>query len=64
MPRNLKKCFTHHKGIDKDTPFQFCFAFNLGLAESEAFLRKVCRNGDLTAMISKKLFIIMRSETG
>ena len=42
MPRNLKKCFTHHKGIDKDTPFQFCFAFNLGLAESEAFLRKVC----------------------
>lgn len=41
-PRNLKKYFTASKEIGRETAFQFCLAFGLNLAQSEAFLRKIC----------------------
>ncbi len=42
IPRNLKKWFTDHKSIERKTAFQFCFAFNLNIEESESFFRKIC----------------------
>lgn len=42
VPRNLRKFFTEHKGIGDVTAFQFCFAFQLDLDESQDFLRKIC----------------------
>ncbi|MGN1114707.1 MAG: hypothetical protein ACI4RC_06255 [Oscillospiraceae bacterium] len=42
IPRNLKKWFTEHKSIERKTAFQFCFAFNLNIEESESFFRKIC----------------------
>lgn len=43
LPRNLKKWFTEKKRIEKrQIAFQFCFAFQLDLKQSEEFFRKVC----------------------
>ncbi len=43
IPRNLKKWFTDDIRIEKrKIAFQFCFAFNLNLQESEEFFRTVC----------------------
>lgn len=43
LPRNLKKWFTEKKRIEKrKIAFQFCFAFELDLQESEEFFRTVC----------------------
>ena len=43
LPRNLKKWFTEKKRIEKrKIAFQFCFAFQLDLKQSEEFFRKIC----------------------
>lgn len=42
VPRNIKKWFTEHTRVDREIAFQFCFAFNLSIEESNQFLRKVC----------------------
>lgn len=43
LPRNLRKWFTEKKRIEKrKIAFQFCFAFQLDVKQSEEFFRKVC----------------------
>ena len=44
VPRNLKKWYTEHKRIERNTaiPFHICFAFKLGVEEVNDFLRRIC----------------------
>ncbi|MCI9142211.1 MAG: hypothetical protein HFH87_06245 [Lachnospiraceae bacterium] len=41
-PRNMKKWYTEHKRIKKETAIRICFAFSLSVEESEDFLRRIC----------------------
>ena len=42
VPRNLKKWYTEHKRIGRITAFQICFAFRLGVEETNDFFRRIC----------------------
>lgn len=42
IPRNMKKWYTEHKRIKKETAIRICFAFGLTIEESEDFLRRIC----------------------
>lgn len=44
IPRNLKKWYTEHKRMDRNTaiPFHLCFAFELNVDEVNDFLRRIC----------------------
>lgn len=42
IPRNLKPFFQGTKDLEKSTAFQFCFAFELDLIQSENFIRRAC----------------------
>ena len=41
-PRNMKKWYTEHKRIQKETAIRICFAFGLTAEESEDFMRRIC----------------------
>lgn len=41
-PRNIKKWYTEHKRIQKETAIRICFAFGLTVEESETFMRRIC----------------------
>ncbi|MCD8027302.1 MAG: hypothetical protein LUF02_01260 [Erysipelotrichaceae bacterium] len=41
-PRNMKKWYSEHKRIEKDTAYQLCFAFHLSIDETKDFFRRVC----------------------
>ena len=41
VPRNLKKWITSHKSIERKTAFQICFAFELGVEETNDFFRRI-----------------------
>ena len=41
-PRNMKKWYTEHKRIQKETAIRICFAFGLTVEESEDFMRRIC----------------------
>lgn len=41
-PRNMKKWYTEHKRIKKETAIRICFAFSLSVEEAEDFLRRIC----------------------
>lgn len=40
-PRDIKKWFSEDKGINPDTAYQICFAFNLGIEGTRDFFRRV-----------------------
>lgn len=42
IPRNIRKWFTQHTRIERKTAFQICFAFNLGVIDTEDFFRRIC----------------------
>ena len=44
VPRNLKKWYTEHKRMERNTaiPFHICFAFELSVEEVNDFLRRIC----------------------
>lgn len=43
IPRFIKEWFTQKKSINKSpTGYQFCFAFHLGIDESNDFFRRIC----------------------
>ena len=44
IPRNIRKWYTEHKRIERNskTPFQICFAFGLSVEEVNDFLRRIC----------------------
>ena len=42
LPRNIKKWYTEHKRIKKETAIRICFAFGLTIEESEDFMRRIC----------------------
>lgn len=42
IPRNIRKWFTEHKRIERKTAFQICFAFNLGVIDTDDFFRRIC----------------------
>lgn len=41
-PRNMKKWYTGHKRIQKETAIRICFAFGLTVEESKDFMRRIC----------------------
>ncbi len=41
IPRNIKKWYSEHKSIERETAFSLCFAFRLDLEETEDFFRRV-----------------------
>ena len=42
LPRNIRKWYTEHKRIKKETAIRICFAFGLTVEESEDFMRRIC----------------------
>lgn len=40
-PRDIRKWFSEDKGINPDTAYQICFAFNLSIDETRDFFRRV-----------------------
>lgn len=42
LPRNMKKWYTEHKRIKKETAIRICFAFGLTVEETEDFMRRIC----------------------
>lgn len=42
LPRNIRKWYTQHKRIKKETAIRICFAFCLTVEESEEFMRRIC----------------------
>lgn len=41
-PRNMKKWYTEHRRIKKETAIRICFAFGLTVEETEDFLGRIC----------------------
>lgn len=41
-PRNLRRWYTDHIMIERKTVFQICFAFALGIEETNDFMRRIC----------------------
>lgn len=41
-PRNMRKWYTEHKRIKKETAIRICFAFSLSAEEAEDFMRRIC----------------------
>lgn len=42
VPRNIKRWYSQHIRIKRETAFQICFAFELTIEEVNDFLRRIC----------------------
>lgn len=58
VPRNMKKWFTEHKKIERKTAFQICFAFRLGVEETEDFLRRICLQRGFDCHVPEELIYL------
>ncbi len=58
IPRSIKRWFTEKTGIEKyPTGYQFCFAFNLDIKESNDFFNRVCLSSGIDCHNQKEVVL-------